>query len=62
MHNSMMQSALFKAKKVKAIEVAILDGVFISKEITKCIKTSQQNIPDLNIMSSLVFREFLYQI
>ena len=51
-----------QAKKVKAITVAILDGVLYIKGNNKMYKDITTRYSDLNIMSSLVFREFLYQI
>lgn len=50
------------AKKVKAITVAILDGVLYIKGKNKMYKDITTKFQDLNIMSSLVLREFLYQI
>ena len=49
-------------KKVKAIKVAILDGVVYIKGNNKMYKNITTKYSDLNIMSSLVLREFLYQI
>jgi len=51
-----------KAKNVKAIKVAILDGVLYIKGKNKMYKDTTTKYKDLNIMSSLVLREFLYQI
>lgn len=51
-----------KAKNVKAIKVAILDGVLYIKGKNKMYKDVTTKYKDLNIMSSLVLREFLYQI
>lgn len=51
-----------QAKKVKAITVAILDGVLYIKGKNKMYKDITTKYSNLNIMSSLVFREFLYQI
>ncbi|TAL61173.1 MAG: restriction endonuclease [Bacteroidetes bacterium] len=51
-----------KAKNVKAIKLAILDGVLYIKGKNKMYKDISTKYKDLNIMSSLVLREFLYQI
>ena len=51
-----------KAKNVKAVKVAILDGVLYIKGNNKMYKDISTKYKDLNIMSSLVLREFLYQI
>ena len=51
-----------EAKNVKAIKVAILDGVLYIKGKNKMYKDVTTKYKDLNIMSSLVLREFLYQI
>ena len=51
-----------KAKNVKAVKVAILDGVLYIKGKNKMYKDINTKYKDLNIMSSLVLREFLYQI
>jgi len=49
-------------KNVKAITVAILDGVLYIKGNNKMHKQVTTKLKDKNIMSSLVLREFLYQI
>lgn len=54
--------ATIKAKNVKAIKVAILDGVLYIKGKNKMYKDITHKLKNENIMSSLVFREFLYQI
>lgn len=54
--------ATIKAKNVKAIKVAILDGVLYIKGKNKMYKGITTKLKNENIMSSLVFREFLYQI
>lgn len=54
--------ATLKAKNVKAIKVAILDGVLYIKGNNKMHKDITQKYKKENIMSSLVLREFLYQI
>jgi hypothetical protein len=51
-----------QAKNVKAVKVAILDGVLFIKGKNKMYKDINTKYKDLNIMSSLVLREFLYQI
>ena len=51
-----------KAKNVKAIKVAILDGVLYIKGNNKMYKDITTKLKNKNIMSSLVLREFLYQI
>jgi len=53
--------ATISAKNVNAIKIAILDGVLYIKSNNKMYQyITTQN--DLNIMSSLVLRDFLYQI
>ncbi|MDR1518035.1 MAG: hypothetical protein LBS52_08090 [Dysgonamonadaceae bacterium] len=51
-----------QAKNVKAVKIAILDGVLYIKGNNKMYKDITTTYKDLNIMSSLVLREFLYQI
>jgi hypothetical protein len=51
-----------EAKDVKAIKIAILDGVLFIKGKNKMYKSITETYKDYNIMSSLVLREFLYQI
>lgn len=51
-----------KAKNVKAIKVAILDGVLYIKGKNKMYKDITRRLKNENIMSALVLREFLYQI
>jgi len=51
-----------EAKKVNAIKVAILDGVLYIKGNNKMYKAITETYKNYNIMSALVFREFLYQI
>ena len=51
-----------ESKDVKAIKIAILDGVLYIKGNNKMYKDITTKYKDLNIMSSLVLREFLYQI
>ena len=50
------------AENVNAIKVAILDGVLFIKGKNKMYKDITTKYQDLNIMSALVLREFLYQI
>jgi hypothetical protein len=47
---------------VKAVKIAILDGVLYIKGKNKMFKDITEHYLDYNIMSSLVLREFLYQI
>ncbi|MBF0211383.1 MAG: restriction endonuclease [Desulfamplus sp.] len=51
-----------EAKGVKAIKIAVLDGVLYIKTNNKMYKAITQTYKDYNIMSSLVLREFLYQL
>ncbi len=51
-----------ESKDIKAIKVAILDGVLYIKGNNKMYKDITTKYKELNIMSSLVLREFLYQI
>ena len=54
--------ATIKAKNVKAIKIAILDGVLYIKGKNKMYKDMTGKLKDENIMSALVLREFLYQL
>ncbi|MBI4994213.1 hypothetical protein HZC21_01035 [Candidatus Peregrinibacteria bacterium] len=54
--------AIIKAKNVKAIKVAILDGVLYIKGNNKMYKDITGKLKNENIMSALVLREFLYQV
>lgn len=54
--------ATLKAKGVKAITVAILDGVLYIKGKNKMYKNITGKLKKENILSALVLREFLYQI
>lgn len=55
--------ATMKARGVRAITVAILDGVLYIKGNNKMYKAiAGRRLRDDNIMSALVLREFLYQI
>jgi hypothetical protein len=51
-----------QAKNVKAVIIAILDGVLYIKGKNKMYKDITTKYKEFNIMSSLVLREFLYQI
>ncbi len=51
-----------EAKGVKAIKIAILDGVLYIKGSNKMYKDITTTYAECNILSSLVLREFLYQI
>lgn len=51
-----------KSKDVKAIIIAILDGVLYIKGNNKMYRTITTELKELNIMSSLVLRDFLYQV
>lgn len=51
-----------KSKGVKAVTVAILDGVVYIKGKNKMYKDITTTYADHNILSALVLREFLYQI
>ncbi len=54
--------ATIETKKVKAIKIAILDGVLYIKGQNKMHKSITELYKDYNIMSALVLREFLYQL
>lgn len=54
--------ATIKAKNVKAIKIAILDGVLYIKGKNKMYKSITGKLKKENIMSALVLREFLYQL
>ena len=51
-----------ETKKVKAIKIAILDGVLYIKGKNKMYKSITEFYKNYNIMSALVLREFLYQL
>ncbi|MGY0407001.1 MAG: hypothetical protein ACWIPJ_01385 [Polaribacter sp.] len=51
-----------ESKNVKAIKIAILDGVLFIKGRNKMYKSITETYKEYNIMSSLVLREFLYQL
>lgn len=50
------------AKGVKAVKIAILDGVLYIKGNSKMYKDITEVYSNYNIMSALVLREFLYQL
>src|SRR3989344_9043244 len=54
--------ATINAKDVKAVKIAILDGVLFIKGKNKMYKDITGKLKDDNIMSALVLREFLYQL
>lgn len=51
-----------KTKRVKAIKIAILDGVLYIKGRNKMYKGITTTYSKYNIMSALVLREFLFQL
>ena len=51
-----------ETKNVKAIKIAILDGVLYIKGRNKMYKAITETYNNYNIMSALVLREFLYQL
>lgn len=54
--------APLKLRGLKATPVAILDGVLYIKGRSKMYRTIMTRLKNKNIMSSLVLREFLYQL
>jgi hypothetical protein len=54
--------ALLETKKVKAVKLAILDGVLYIKGKNKMHRYLYNCPSEYNILSSLVLREFLYQL
>lgn len=54
--------ATINAQDVKAVKIAILDGVLFIKGKNKMYKDITGKLKDENIMSALVLREFLYQL
>lgn len=54
--------ATIKTKNVRAIKIAILDGVLFIKGKNKMHKDIVGKLKNENIMSVLVLREFLYQL
>ena len=55
-------AAILTARNLRAIPVAILDGVLYIKGNNKMYKSITETYKNYNIMSALVLREFLYQI
>lgn len=51
-----------QTKGVKAVKIAILDGVLYIEGRNKMYRSITETYKDYNIMSALVLREFLYQI
>ena len=51
-----------KTDGVKAIKIAILDGVLYIKGNNKMYRDITTTYADCNIMSALVLREFLFQV
>lgn len=51
-----------EAKGVKAVKIAILDGVLFIEGHNKMHRSITKMYKDYNIMSALVLREFLYQL
>ena len=51
-----------EARGVKALKIAILDGVLYIKGKNKMYKSVTETYKDYNIISALVLREFLYQL
>ena len=51
-----------QTKNVNAIKIAILDGILFIKGNNKMYKSITETYKDCNIMSSLLLREFLYQL
>lgn len=62
--NTQFEDAIstLEEKNVNAVKIAILDGVLYIKSNNKMNKFISNPYKDYNIMSSLVLREFLYQI
>ncbi len=54
--------AILKSPKVNALKIAILDGVLYIRGNNKMYKEITGKYADLNIMSALVLRDFLYQL
>ncbi len=54
--------APLKLSGLKAIPIAILDGILYVKGKYKMYREITTELRDKNIMSSLVLREFLYQL
>ncbi len=53
--------ALLQLQDLKATPIAILDGVLYIKSRSKMYTEITKNLKELNIMSALVLRDFLYQ-
>ncbi len=51
-----------KTRGVRAIKIAILDGVLYIRKKNKMYKSITETYKNYNIMSALVLREFLYQL
>lgn len=51
-----------ETSNVKATKIAILDGYLCSSNYTEMYKEYSEAYKDVNIMSVLVLREFLYQL
>ncbi len=64
LQNSQFNDAIntIQTKGVKAVKVAILDGVLFIGSKSKMYKVITETYKDYNIMSALVLREFLYQL
>lgn len=62
--NAQFEDAMstIKDKKIKAVVVAILDGVLYIKGNNKMYKSITSIYKEYNIMSALVLREFLYSL
>ena len=54
--------APLQLSNLKAIPVAILDGVLYIRSRSKMYRAVTTDLQNMNIMSSLVLREFLYQL
>jgi len=54
--------SLLQTRAVKAIKIAVLDGVLYIKSNNKMHKFLRTNKKQYNIMSALVLREFLYHV
>ncbi|MCY4061976.1 MAG: restriction endonuclease [Chloroflexi bacterium] len=54
--------AIFGQQNLRAIPIAILDGVLYIKSKNKMHKDITSTLKDRHIMSALVLREFLYQV
>ncbi len=62
--NAQFEDAMstIKTEGVKAVKIAILDGVLYIKGNNKLYKSITTTYKDYNIMSALVLREFLYSL